>query len=93
MRDFSADVSGQPARHRHEGVVILKARIGLDGYITDISVEREAHPDLASAAVAAVREWKYSETLLNCQPVEVGMTITVNFKGMPPPPPPAPPKP
>ena len=75
------------------GVVILKARIGLDGYLTDISVEREAHPDLASAAVVAVREWMYSETLLNCQPVEVGMTITANFKGMPPPPPPAPPRP
>jgi len=76
-----------------EGVVILSGRIGLDGYITDISVLREVHPDLASAAVTAVREWRYSETLLNCQPVDVGITITVNFKGMPPPPPPAPPKP
>jgi len=85
-----------PASLRGTGtndVVMLKGRIALDGYITDISVEREAHPDLASAAVAAVREWKYSETLLNCQPVEVVMNITVNFRGMPPPPPPAPPKP
>jgi TonB family protein len=76
-----------------EGTVVLKAKIGLDGYLTDISVEREAHPDFASAAVIAVREWAYTETLLNCQPVAVGMTITVNFKGMPPPPPPAPPRP
>jgi hypothetical protein len=59
----------------------LKARIGLDGYLTDITVERESHPEFASAAVVAVREWMFSETLLNCEPVSVGMTITVNFKG------------
>jgi hypothetical protein len=40
-----------------------------------------------------VREWAFTETLLNCQPIEVGMTIAINFKGMPPPPPPAPPRP
>jgi beta-lactamase regulating signal transducer with metallopeptidase domain len=75
------------------GVVLLRARIALDGYLTDISVEGEAQPDMASAAVAAVREWQYTETLLNCQPVDVVMNITITFKGMPPPPPPAPPRP
>ncbi len=93
VRDFTPAYPANLRGTATNGVVILSGRIGLDGYITDISVLREAHPDLASAAVAAVREWKYSETLLNCQPVEVGMTITVNFRGMPPPPPPAPPKP
>ena len=73
--------------------MILRARIALDGYLTDISVLREEHPELASAAITAVREWMYTQTLLNCQPVSVGMTITVNFKAAPPPPPPAPPKP
>ncbi len=63
------------------GVVIMKGRIGLDGYITDISIDNEAHPELANAAVTAVREWKFTETLLNCQPIEVGITISVNFKG------------
>ena len=64
------------------GTVQLKARIALDGYLTDISVEGEAHPDMASAAIAAVREWQYTETLLNCQPVDVVMNISVTFKGM-----------
>jgi TonB family protein len=93
VRDFNPIYPANLRATGTEGVVILSGRIGLDGYITDISVLREAHPDLASAAVTAVREWHYSETLLNCQPVEVGITITVNFMGMPPPPPPAPPKP
>ena len=92
LRDFAPSYPASLRGSGTAGVVVLKARIGLDGYLTDISVEREAHPDFASAAVFAVREWAYTETLLNCQPVEVGMTITVNFKGMPPPPPPAPPR-
>ncbi len=71
------------------GSVVMQARIALDGYLTDISVVGDAHPDLANAAVAAVREWRYSETLLNCAPVEVGMTITANFN-MPRNPPAAP---
>ena len=75
------------------GTVHLKGRIALDGYLTDISIEGEAQPDMANAAVAAVREWQFTETLLNCQPVDVVMNITITFRGMPPPPPPAPPKP
>ena len=93
LRDFPPSYPASLRGTGTAGVVILKAKIGLDGYLTDISVEREAHPDFASAAVVAVREWMFSETLLNCQPVEVGMTITLHFKGMPPPPPPAPPRP
>lgn len=93
LRDFAPTYPASLRGSGTPGVVILKARIGLDGYLTDISVEREAHPDFASAAVVAVREWAFTETLLNCQPVEVGVTITINFKGMPPPPPPAPPRP
>jgi hypothetical protein len=69
------------------GIVNMEGRIALDGFITDIRIVGDAHPDFASAAVAAVREWKFTETLLNCQPVDVGMTITVNFKAAPPAPP------
>ncbi len=57
-----------------EGIVKLKARIGVDGYVADLSVIDDAHPDLAQSAIAAVREWRYTETLLNCAPVEVVMT-------------------
>lgn len=64
------------------GMVQLKGRIALDGYLTDISVEGEAHPEMASSAIAALREWQYTETLLNCQPVDVVMNISVTFKGM-----------
>ena len=92
LRDFAPTYPVNLRGTGTSGVVVMQGRIALDGFITDIGIVGDAHPDLANAAVAAVREWQYSETLLNCAPVEVGMTITANFKGMPPSPP-APPKP
>ena len=62
-----------------EGTVVMEARIGLDGYVAEVNVLKSPQPDLAQSAVAAVREWRYTETLLNCTPVEVMMTVTVNF--------------
>lgn len=61
------------------GIVILDARIGPDGLVREVKVLRPGHPDLAQAAVEAVRQWEFDSTLLNCVPVEVGMTVTVNF--------------
>jgi beta-lactamase regulating signal transducer with metallopeptidase domain len=63
-----------------EGVVTMQARIGMDGYVADVRILGDAQPDLALSAVAAVREWRYTETLLNCTPVEVMMNVTVNFQ-------------
>jgi outer membrane biosynthesis protein TonB len=37
------------------------------------------HPEFARAAENAVREWKFSPTLLNGDAVEVRMTVSVRF--------------
>ena len=37
------------------------------------------HPLLVNAARQAVKQWKYQPTLLNGTPVDVAMTINVNF--------------
>lgn len=66
-----------------DGVVVLLARIGIDGYPADISVVGEAQPELAQSAIEAVREWRYTQTLLNCQAVDVTMTITTNYVSVP----------
>jgi TonB family protein len=62
-----------------EGAVILKARIGADGMIEDLEVVSAPHADLGHAAADAVRQWEFDETLLNCKPIAVSMTVTVNF--------------
>jgi TonB family protein len=62
-----------------EGHVVLDARIGTDGSIREVRVVAPAHPDFDGAALDAVRQWRFSQTLLNCVPVEVSMTVHVKF--------------
>ena len=63
-----------------EGVVPIDAIIGRDGTVTSVRVlSAQVHPDFAIAAVDAVRQWRFSPTLLNGAPVEVVMTVSVRF--------------
>lgn len=62
------------------GVVPLQAIIGRDGIVSSVRVlSAQIHPDLAGAAIDAVRQWRFTPTLLNGQPVEVVMTVSVRF--------------
>lgn len=63
---------------RVQGIVIIQATIGVDGRVIDATVLR-AVPLLDQAALAAVRQWRYTPTRLNGAPVAVVMTVTVNF--------------
>ena len=60
------------------GVVILEITIAADGSIADAKVLR-SFPLLDQPALDAVRQWRYTPTLLNGTPVPVVMTVTVNF--------------
>jgi len=64
---------------RVEGIVILEAVIGEDGGVRDVRVLRSVQL-LDEAAMEAVRQWRFTPTLLNGEPVPVVMTITVAFK-------------
>ena len=63
---------------RIQGNVVLHAIIGRDGQVSELQI-LSGHPLLVNAAVEAVRQWRYSPTLLNGQAVEVETTITVSF--------------
>jgi len=63
---------------RVQGVVVIEATIGTDGRIQDTKVLRSI-PLLDQAALEAVRQWEYTPTRLNGEPVPVIMTVTVNF--------------
>jgi protein TonB len=68
------------ARAAHvDGIVILEAVIGEDGGVRDVRVLRSIQL-LDGAAVEAVRQWRFTPTLLNGEPVPVVMTITVAFR-------------
>jgi len=65
-------------RARVMGKVILVVTVDEEGNVSDIRVS-SGHPLLDEAALAAVRQWKYSPTLLNGEPVPVIATVTVIF--------------
>jgi protein TonB len=68
-----------PARiARIQGSVMMTAIIGKDGTIENLHV-LNGHPMLTSAAIEAVRQWRYRPYILNNEPVEVETQITVNF--------------
>jgi TonB family protein len=60
------------------GVVVLEATIGRVGTVGDVRVLRSV-PELDQAAASAVRQWLFTPTYLNGRPIDVTMTVTVNF--------------
>jgi protein TonB len=63
---------------RIEGVVVLDIVVGVDGSVIQIDVVKSI-PELDQAAIDAVSRWRYETTLLNGEPVEVAMNVTINF--------------
>lgn len=80
IKDVAPQYPESLRRSGVDGVVSLQARIGLDGFPTDIEVIDSPHPLLSDAAFTAVREWQFDQTLLNCVPIEPPMTVRVTFK-------------
>lgn len=73
---------------RIQGVVRMTATIDKEGHVANLDLIT-GHPLLAAAAMDAVRQWIYSTTLLNGNPVEVITQIDVNFTLLDDAPPPA----
>ncbi len=61
-----------------EGVVVIEAVIGPTGEVVEARVLR-SKPLLDEAALAAVRQWRYTPTLLGGVPMSVILTVTVTF--------------
>jgi protein TonB len=67
------------ARAQVQGVVILEALVDHEGRVEDVRVLRSI-PLLDKAAIAAVRQWRYSPLLLNAKPERFVLTVTVGFR-------------
>jgi len=63
---------------RIEGPVALQAHVTPDGNVDKVKV-LSGNPLLASAAVEAVKRWKFDPQKLNGQPVEFEKAVTLNF--------------
>jgi periplasmic protein TonB len=62
-----------------EGLVHLQGIIGRDGNFLTVYVVSSKDRDLATAALDAVKQWRYKPTLLNGEPIEVVTDVEVEF--------------
>ena len=63
-----------------EGTVLLQALIGVDGRVKQVEVISPVQADMEEEAIAAVTQWEFTPTYLNCQAIDVRMFVTVDFK-------------
>jgi len=59
-------------------VIILEAQVDIRGIVRTVGVLR-GHPLFDDAAVEAVKQWRYKPLLLNGEPSEFILTVTVAF--------------
>jgi protein TonB len=59
--------------------VIMDLVIDEDGNVANVTVLK-GHPLLNDAAIQAVKQWKYSPTIQNGEPVQVLATVTIFFR-------------
>jgi TonB family protein len=80
LRDVRPRYRQAWASQNLEGSVLMQARIGLDGKVRAVEVVSPGNVELEDEAIAAVSQWEFSPTYLNCEPIEVRMYVTVSFK-------------
>jgi protein TonB len=78
IRRVAPDYPELAKRTRVEGVVLLQVVVDEVGQVVETKILR-GHPLLTQAAVEAVRQWRYSPTLLQGEPIPVTAVVTVNF--------------
>jgi TonB family protein len=64
---------------RAQGLVLVEAVVGKSGCVRNASIARSVYPSLDVAALRAVQQWRFEPALLNGKPLEVLLTVTVNF--------------
>ena len=67
-------------RARIEGYVIVEAIISKNGDVVDAKVLKSLPMGLADEAVKALRQWRYKPSTLDGRPVDVLLSVTVNFR-------------
>jgi protein TonB len=76
---YVAPVYPPAAKHeRVEGKVVLDLVVGVDGDVAGTNVVG-SNPVFDGAAVEAVKRWKYRPATRDGRPVEVVLTVTVEF--------------
>ena len=63
----------------HQGTVRLTLVVSSDGVPRDIAVSRTLTPDFDKAAIAAVKEWKFTPAIKDGKPIAVQIALEIEF--------------
>ena len=61
------------------GTVVLEALVGTDGRVESVTLLRSRHLLLDNAAIAAIKQWRYTPLILNGLPTPFVLTVTFTF--------------
>jgi protein TonB len=69
-------------QQRIEGTVVVRALVGKDGSVRDVSVDttQAVSPILAQAAMEAVRHWTFAPARAKGEPTETWISLPVYFR-------------
>jgi TonB family protein len=79
LKHVAPDYPEDAQRGRIQGSVFIECVVSPQGKVAELRVLRGI-PELNKAALAAVKRWEYTPTLLDGKAVPVTMTVTVNFR-------------
>ena len=80
VHKVNPEYPAEAKKEQIEGVVHIETRLAKDGSVAE-AMATDGHPTLAEAALLAVRQWRYEPVIgPDKKPVEVKLTITVNFR-------------
>lgn len=63
-----------------EGTVLIEAVISKEGLPLALKLKNTSDPGFVSAAMDSARQWRWSPTMLNGEPVEALTTMEIDFK-------------
>jgi TonB family protein len=73
------EYSDEARKTKHQGTVVVQAIIGVDGLPRDLHVQRSLGMGLDEKALEAVRKWRFEPAMKDGSPVNVRVSIEVNF--------------
>ena len=72
--------SKEAVKNKIQGVVVVAAVIGPDGFVKDVRVVRGLGYGLDEEAVKAVRQWRFQPALKDGTPVAYELAIELHFR-------------
>lgn len=80
LREVKAAYTEEARQRGRQGEVLLEIVVRRDGSVSDVKVLRGLGHGLDERAVDAVRQWRFSPASRMGQPVDVVVTVAVEFK-------------